>query len=158
MFPDKLNIDLVERIPSVIISDNNYYYLVNEEGIILSQTDQFYNENELYILTGLNMSSKKLGEIIKSREFNESKNIIYALENIFPDQFYKIKVISTNEFILFHKEKQIEVRIKDGNQLINEWYLLESALQKVLQEELQLEEINMIYEDRCSIILKENGL
>jgi len=102
------------------------------------------------------MSSKKPGEMIKRQEFNEAKNIIYALENIFPDHFYKIKVISAKEYILFHKRNQIKVRIKDGNQLIDEWYLLESALQKVLQEGLQLEEINMIYKDRCLIILKEN--
>ncbi|MFW6149615.1 MAG: hypothetical protein ACOC6D_07140, partial [Atribacterota bacterium] len=104
---------------------------------------------------GLDIRNKKPGDIIDSQEYENIQRIIYALENIFPDKFYKIQVISNEEHILFYKNKQIRVRIKDGDQLVDEWYLLERALQKVVQEETPIQEINMKYKERLSIILKE---
>ncbi len=155
IFPNQLNIELRERQPVLTISWDDRFYLVNEKGVILSVLEQFNNSFDLYILTGLDIGTKKPGEVIEKQEFYDTQRIIYALENIFPDQFYKIQVIPTEEFILFHKKNNIKVRIRDGEQLIDEWYLLERALQKVFREELPLEEINMKYEERLSIILKE---
>ncbi|MFW6134617.1 MAG: cell division protein FtsQ/DivIB [Elusimicrobiota bacterium] len=155
IFPNQLNIELRERQPVLTISWDDRFYLVNEKGVILSVLEQFNNSFDLYILTGLDIGTKKPGEVIEKQEFYDTQRIIYALENIFPDQFYKIRVIPTEEFILFHKKNNIKVRIRDGEQLIDEWYLLERALQKVFREELPLEEINMKYEERLSIILKE---
>ncbi len=155
IFPNQLNIDVVECKPGVLLSYNNRFYLVSEEGIILSVFEQFNNDFNLYIITGLAIGTKNPGEVIGSQEYQNTQRIIYALENIFPDQFYKIQVISTEEYLLFHKMNQIKVRIEDGEQLINEWYLLERAMQKVVQEEIPLKEINMKYKERLSIILKE---
>ncbi len=145
----------MERQPGVLIFCENHFYLISEEGIILSISQESDNEFGLYIITGLAIGKKNPGETIDSQEYQNIPRIIYALENIFPDQFYKIKVISNEEYLLFHKENQIEVRIENGDQLIDEWYLLEKALQKVAQEEMQLQEINMKYNERLSIILKE---
>jgi len=103
----------------------------------------------------LDISNKKPGDIVDGQEYENIQRIIYALENIFPDQFYKIQVVSNEEHILYYKKKQIRVRIKNGDQLIDEWYLLERALQKVIQEEAPIQEINMKYKERLSIILKE---
>ncbi len=153
--PNKLNINLVERQPGIILSYDNCFFLISEEGIILSVLEQFNNDFDLYIITGLEIGTKKPGDIIESQEYQNIQRIIYALENIFPDQFYKIQVISAEEYLLFHKMNQIMVRIEHGDQLIDEWYLLERALQKVIQEEIPLQEINMKYKERLSIILKE---
>jgi len=155
ILPDKLNIDLVERQPGILLSYDNRFYLISEEGMILSLSEQFDNNFDLYIITGLDISTKKPGEVIGSQEYRNIQRIIYALENIFPDQFYKIQVISMEEYILFHKMNEIKVRIENGDQLINDWYLLERALNKVISEEIPLQEINMKYKERLSIILKE---
>ena len=155
VFPDQLNIKLLERKPGVLLSYENRFYLVSEEGMILSVLEELNNDFDLYIITGLNIGTKKPGEVIESQEYRNTQRIIYALENIFPDQFYKIQVISTEEHLLFHKMNQIKVRIENGDQLINEWYLLERAMQKVIQEEIPLQEINMKYKERLSIILRE---
>ncbi|MFW5879667.1 MAG: cell division protein FtsQ/DivIB [bacterium] len=155
ILPDKLIINITERQPGIILNYNELFYLVSEEGVILSVSEQFYDDFDLYIVTGLDISNKKPGDIIDSQEYENIQRIIYALENIFPDQFYKIEVISNEEHILFYKNKQIRVRIKDGDQLVDEWYLLERALQKVIQEETPIQEINMQYKERLSIILKE---
>lgn len=157
VFPNQLKIELIERKPNVLIFYDNHFYLVNEEGIILSALDQFDEDYQLYILTGLSIGSKKPGEFIENPEFHVVQRVIYALENIFPDQFDKLQVISADEYLLFHKRKDIKVRIRDGEQLINEWYLLERALQKIFEEEIQLEEINMLYEERLSIILQHRN-
>jgi len=155
ILPDKLNINIKERQPGILLYHNELFYLISEEGVILSESEQFYNDFDLYIVTGLDISHKKPGDIVDSQEYGNIQRIIYALENIFPDQFYKIQVVSNEEHILYYKNKQIRVRIKDGEQLIDEWYLLERALQKVIQEETPIQEINMKYKDRLSIILKE---
>lgn len=155
IFPNKLNIEVIERQPGVLIFYDDCFYLVSEEGIILSIQQEPVNEFNLYIITGLDITKKNPGDSINNREYQSIKRIIYGLENIFPNQFYKIKFISNQEFLLFHKKNQIQVRIENGDQLIDEWYLLEKALQKVMGDEIPLQEINMKFKDRLSIILKQ---
>lgn len=131
------------------------YYLVSKEGVILSITEQYPDQFGLYIITGLDISAKKPGDTIDSFQYSKIQRIIYGLDNIFPDQFYKIKIIAEDEYLLFCRDNNIKVRIKNGDQLIDEWYLLEKALTKVIQDDTEIQEINMKYEDRLSIILKE---
>jgi cell division protein FtsQ len=153
--PNKLNINIVERKPGILLYYNEKFYLTSEEGVVLEISPEFKNDFDLYLITGIDISNKEAGDLIRGQKYENVKRIIYALENIFPDQFYKIQVISNDEHLLFHKKKEIKVRIKDGDQLINEWYLLERVLEKVFQEESLIQEINMKYKERLSIILKE---
>ena len=155
LLPNKLNINISERRPGILLYHNEYFYLTSEEGVILSLLKEFKNDFNLYIITGIDIGNKKAGDVIRGQKYENAKRIIYALDNIFPGQFYKIQVLSNEEHLLFHKKNEIKVRIKDGNQLINEWYLLERALQKVFLEETPLKEINMKYEGRLSIILED---
>ena len=147
--------ELTERQPGILLFYDHYYYLVSEEGIILSIQQEPVNEFNLYMITGLDIGKKFPGDSINSREYQNIKRIIYGLENIFPNQFYKIKFISNQEYLLFHIKNQIQVRIENGDQLIDEWYLLEKALRKVIEDEMALQEINMKFKERLSIILKE---
>ena len=87
--------------------------------------------------------------------YKEALKIIYGLDNLFPDQFYKIEIISEEEYFLYHNDNNIKVRIENGEQLIDEWYMLESALQKIAAEQIPLQEINMKYKERLFIILKD---
>ncbi len=153
--PNKLNINIAERKPNILLYHNENYYLISEAGVVLTILPEFKNDFDLYLITGIDIGNIKAGEVIRGQEYENVKRIIYALDNIFPDQFYKIQVISNEEHLLFHKKEEIKVRIKDGNQLIDEWYLLERALEEVFQEETLLQEINMKYKERLSIILKE---
>jgi len=91
--------------------------------------------------------------MIDKVEYSEAQRVISALENLFSGQFYKIQIISEEEFLLFHKNNRIKVRIESGDQLLNEWYLLESAIQKVEQEQIPIQEINMKYKERLLIVL-----
>ncbi|HOR42372.1 MAG TPA: hypothetical protein PK111_04340, partial [Atribacterota bacterium] len=86
---------------------------------------------------------------------SEIRSIIYALDNLFLEQFYKIQIISEEEFLIFHRNNKIKVRIENGEQLINEWYLLESALQNINLEAMPLQEINMKYKERLLLILED---
>ncbi|MDD4363627.1 MAG: FtsQ-type POTRA domain-containing protein [Atribacterota bacterium] len=153
--PNKLEIALIERKPANIVIYNDLFYLISQEGIILSILENYNNELGLYIISGLNLEYKKEGESIFGSLYQEIQNIIYALDNVFPKQFYKIKMVAEDEFLLYHRISEIIVRIENGDRLINEWYLLERALQRVIQEKIPIEEINMKYRDRLSIILKE---
>jgi len=155
VLPNKLNITIFERKPGILLYHNEYFYLISEGGVILSLSKEFKNDFDLYLISGIDIGNKKAGDLIRGQKYENVKRIIYALENIFPAQFYKIQVISNEEHLLFHKEDEVKVRIKDGDQLIDEWYLLERALQQVFQEETPLKEINMRYEGRLSIILLE---
>lgn len=154
-FPNQLSIEIAERQPKVLLVWDNQFYLVNKEGIILLVSDQLSNQFGLTILTGLDIGTKKSGDVIDCQEYIKVQKIIVALEDIFPDQFYKIQIVSIDEYLLFHKEHPIKVRIESSDQLVNEWYLLESAMQKVIQEKIPLKEINMKFKDRLSIILEE---
>lgn len=153
--PNKLNVNILERKPSILLYNNENFYLTSEEGAVLAISSEFKNDFDLYLVTGIDIGNKRAGDVIGGQKYENVKRIIYALENVFPDQFYKVQVISNEEHVLFHKKKEIKVRIKDGDQLINEWYLLERALEEVFQEETSLQEINMKYKGRLSIILKE---
>ncbi|MDD5635049.1 MAG: hypothetical protein PHE81_00430, partial [Atribacterota bacterium] len=153
--PNRLSVKIIERKPEVLLYNNEVFYLISEEGVILSASGQSDNKHGLYIVTGLDIKNNIPGGKIDIEKYNYIKRIIYALNNIFPEQFYKIQVISNEEYLLFHKKDQIKVRIKDGDQLIDEWYLLERAIQNVIQENTPIKEINMKYEDRLSIILEE---
>jgi hypothetical protein len=156
IYPNQLDISIEERKPAAFLYSDNLYYLVTTEGVILAIFTQLNSDFKQYIITGLNVGSKKPGEVVKNQEYEEAQRVIYALENLFPDQFYKIKIISEEEFVLFHNNNRIKVRIKGGDQLIDEWYLLESALQKVQAEKIPLQEINMKYQERLLIILQDN--
>jgi len=153
IFPNQLDINIKERRPAALLFADDSYYLVTEEGKILSIFKNFTNDFNLYIITGLDIGSKKVGEMIDKVEYNEAQRVISALENLFSGQFYKIQIISEEEFLLFHKNNRIKVRIESGDQLLNEWYLLESAIQKVEQEQIPIQEINMKYKERLLIIL-----
>ncbi|MDD3631722.1 MAG: FtsQ-type POTRA domain-containing protein [Atribacterota bacterium] len=155
IYPKQLNIKIEERKPGALLYSNNLYYLVTAEGVILTTFDQFNSDFKQYIITGLDVGSRKPGEMIEDQAYKETQRIIHGLNNLFPDQFYKIEIISEEEYLLFHNNNKIKVRIENGEQLINEWYLLESALQKVAAEQIPLQEINMKYKERLLIILKD---
>lgn len=155
VYPRQLNINIEERKPAALLYSNNLYYLVTAEGIILTVFNQFNNDFKQYIITGLNINSKKPGEMIGDLAYKEALKIIYGLDNLFPDQFYKIEIISEEEYFLYHNDNNIKVRIENGEQLIDEWYMLESALQKIEAEQIPLQEINMKYKERLFIILKD---
>ena len=155
VYPKQLDITIVERKPGALLYSNDLYYLATAEGLILTVFEQFNNDFKQYIITGLNINFKKPGETIETIAYKEIQKIIYGLNNLFPDQFYKIEVISEEEYLLFHNHDKIKVRIENGEQLINEWYLLESALQKIAAEQIPLQEINMKYKERLLIILKD---
>ena len=155
IYPNQVDISIVENKPGALLFSNDLYYLITAEGIILSAFSQFNNDFNQYIITGLDIGFKKPGEIVGDIAYQEVQRIIFALNNVFPDQFYKIGIISKEEFLLFHKNNNIKVRIESGDQLIREWYLLESALQKVTAEKMPLEEINMKYKERLLIILQD---
>ena len=154
LYPDQLKITIVERKPEIILNHLDHFYLVSEDGIVLSRLNEIDKDFDLFLVSGLKEDFQLQGDRINSAEYNAVREIIYALENIFPDQFYKIKVVDAEEFLLFHKKEQIKVRIRGAEQLINEWYLLEKAMQRIITENIVLEEINMKYKERLSIILK----
>ncbi len=155
IYPKQIVINIEERKPGALLYSNSFYYLVTVEGVILTKTNEFNNEFNQFVITGLNIDSKKPGEIIQDNAYTEAQKVIYALKNLFPDQFSKIEVISKEEFILFHRHNDLKVRIGNAEQLISQWYLLESALQKVSNESLQLQEINMKYQERLLMIMEE---
>ncbi len=155
IYPNHLEIGIIEQKPGTFLYHNNNYYLVTAEGVILEILNQFNNNLSKYIITGLNVNSKRPGQVIEDQEYKEVQRIIFALDHLFPDQFYKIEVISEEEFLLFHINNRIKVRLESGEQLINKWYLLESALQKINTEEVPLQEINMKYQERLLIVLPE---
>jgi cell division protein FtsQ len=155
IYPKQLDIKIVERKPGALLYNNDLYYLVTTEGIILTAFKQFNNDFNQYIITGLDINNKKPGDIIEDTAYKEVQRIIYGLNNLFPDQFYKIAIISGEEYLLLHNNDKIKVRVENSEQLINEWYLLQSALQKIAAEQISLQEINMKYQERLLIILEE---
>ena len=155
IYPKQLDIKIIERKPGALLYSNDLYYLVTVEGTILTVFQQFNNDFKQFIITGLGINSNKPGEMIKELAYKEAQKIIYGLDSLFAGQFYKIEVISQEEYLLFHTNNQIKVRIENGEQLINEWYLLDSALQKIAAEQIPLQEINMKYKERLLIILKD---
>ncbi len=155
IYPKQLDIKIEERKPGALLYSNDLYYLVTAEGVILTTYNQFSNVFNQYIITGLDIGSKKPGEVVESISYKEVQKIIYGLNNLFPNQFYKIEIISDEEYLLFYHNNKVKVRIGSSEQLINEWYLLESALQKIAAEQMPLQEINMKYKERLLIILED---
>lgn len=155
IYPNQLEISIIEQKPGAFLYHNNSYYLVSTEGVILEIKEQFNRNISSYIIAGLNVNSKQPGDLIGEQEYKEVQRIIFALENLFPDQFYKIEVISGEEFLLVHINDLIRVRVESAEQLVNKWYLLEAALQKIDLEDIALQEINMKYQERLLIILKD---
>lgn len=155
IYPKQIIVNIEERKPGALLYSDSFYYLVTEEGMILTKSNQFSNEYNQFIVTGFEINSKNPGDRIQNNTYKEIQKLIYSLKNLFPDQFYKIEIVSFEEFILFHKQNNLKIRVGSAEQLVNQWYLLESALQKVMTENLKLQEINMKFQERLLIIMEE---
>ncbi len=66
-FPNKLNIDLVERVEMSAIPYMGSYVLINEEGVVL-KVESDINNVDKPLLTGIDFKDLKIGEKIKLKD------------------------------------------------------------------------------------------
>lgn len=154
-YPNRLYIKINERQPEIVVFDQESYYLISHEGIILTVLAEIDKDYSPYIVKGYTLNQRGPGDTLDRSILQKLQKIIQGLNSLFPGDFDEIHFVSENEFILFHKRSKLAVRIESGEQLISEWYLLVNAMQRISSEEIPAKEINMKYKDRLSIILMD---
>jgi Cell division septal protein len=65
--PSQININVAERNAIFYIKMDNTFYIVDKSGILLQKRSNIDNMN-LVQLNGINLTSSKIGEIIKTRD------------------------------------------------------------------------------------------
>ena len=81
-FPDTLILNVKERAPCANVQGQGSLYLIDEEGFVLANTGSISKSNNLPVLTGLQVRSIRVGEVVtpaKQDQFEDYLNVIAEL-------------------------------------------------------------------------------
>jgi len=67
-FPSQLKINILERTPTMIICDNNQYYVLDENGQVYDNASQIFKK-KLIVLTDENNRKINIGDIILNKNY-----------------------------------------------------------------------------------------
>lgn len=151
IIPNKIIISLKERETAAIVYISEEYFILSKEGIALSKIDKLAGLS-LPFISGIKVTEIKIGDTIDEPEFRTALEIINSANVILPKEFYKIKILTSDDFLLFNVDDTLKVRINKPEEIISKGDLLREALGKVVKEKLPVEYIDMRFKD--SVIIK----
>jgi len=153
IIPNKIIISLREREAAAIVYIGEEYFILSKEGIVLSKTDKLVGLS-LPLISGIKVTEAKIGDIIDEPEFRTALEIINSINVILPREFYKVKILSSDDFLLFNISDTLKVRVNKPEEIINKGDLLREALRKIVKEKLPVEYIDMRFKDSAIIKVK----
>lgn len=154
IIPDKILISLEERKPSAVIYIDGEYFILDKEGMVLSKVEK-PGGLSLPLISGLKTEEVKIGDTIIEPEFRIALEIINSANIILPNNFYKIKILALDDFLIFGIVNNLVVRAHKAEEIINKGTLLREALGKIIKENLLVDHIDMRFKDSVIIKVKE---
>ena len=155
VIPNKIIISLKERKAAAIVHIGEEYFSSTKEGIVLSKIDRLEGEFGLPLVLGLEIDKIKIGEIIDKPEFRTALESINSVEVILPKKFYRVEILSPDDFMIYNKDDTLIVRVNKPEVIINKENLLREALEKIVREKLLVEYIDIRFKDSLVIKLKK---
>lgn len=76
-FPDRIEVEVVERKPVAQISKDSFYYLISDDGMVLEKS---LEQKELIEIADLPLKTVKTGSRLNSREFLEAMKVYRSLD------------------------------------------------------------------------------
>lgn len=154
IIPNRIIISIEERRPSVIIGIEEGFFLADKEGRILS-TVNMEEDFKLPLITGLKDKQVGVGSIILDPEFNDALEVINSANIVIPDNFFEIKVLGVNDFLIYGKINEIILRAQRAEEVIDKATLIREAYEKVTNEKLSVDYLDLRFQSRVVIKLKE---
>lgn len=120
IYPNKIEISIVERTISYALESSGKYYLIDKHGYILETS---LSEPEYILLKGhqTNLETLQLGERLNEKDlskFNDLIKIIDAIENnTVGAELKSINITDTNNYILEFKEENKIIMLGDTKDL-----------------------------------------
>jgi len=151
IIPNKIIISLKEREGAAIIYISEECFILSKEGIVLTKIDK-QEGSVIPLISGLKIAEVKIGETINEPEFRTALEIINSANVILPREFYKVKILASDDFLLYNIDDTLKVRANKPEEIINKGNLLREALGKIVKEKLSVEYIDMRFKD--SVIIK----
>ena len=115
VLPNRLEIDIIPRVPVAKIKDRRYYFPVDEDGMVLSPE---LKSGKLPVIIGLSMWLRpRVGEKLKSGQLRKAFSLIDALKKRKVSVVHSVSVIDVSNLanLSFHFEDGIEVRVGDDD-------------------------------------------
>ena len=151
IIPNKIIITLKERERAAIVYIDGKYFIFSKEGIVLSEIET-PEKLTLPLISGLKVQQLKVGDTIDEPEFRIALEIINSANIVFPKEFYKVKILAADDFMLFNIGNTLQVRASKAEEIINKGELLREALGKIIKEKLPVEYIDIRFNE--SVIIK----
>jgi cell division septal protein FtsQ len=155
VIPNKIIISLTERKPAAIIHIGKKYFTSSKEGLVLFKIDRPEEGFGLPLILGLEIDEIKIGEIIDKPEFRTALESINSAEVILPKKFYRVEILSPDDFMICNKDDTLKVRVNRPEVIINKENLLREALEKIEREKLLVEYIDIRFKDSLVIKVKK---
>lgn len=155
VIPNKIIISLTEREAAAIVHIGEEYFFSTKEGMVLSKIDRPEEEFALPLLSGLEISKIKIGEIIDRPEFRTALESINSAEVILPKKFCRVEILSPDDFMICNKDNTLKVRANRSEVIIQKENLLREALEKIEREKLLVEYVDIRFKDSLVIKLKK---
>lgn len=155
VIPNKIIISLEERKAAAIVYIGEEYFSSSKEGIVLSKIDKTKREFNLPLILGLKITEIKIGKKIDETEFRTALEIINSAEVILPKKFCIIKILAPDDFMICNEDDTLKVRVNKPEEIINKEKLLREALEKIENEKLLVEYIDMSFKDSLIIKVKK---
>lgn len=151
IIPNKVIISLKEREAAAIVHINEEYFILCKEGIVLSKIDKLAGLS-IPLISEIKIARVIIGETIDEPEFRTALEIINSANVILPKEFYKVKILASDDFLLYNVDDTLKIRVNEPEEIINKGDLLREALGKIVEEKLLVEYVDMRFKD--SVIIK----
>lgn len=131
--PQTLVITVQENVGVAAVPYFSSWLEVNQEGRVLSVTNQFSTLN-LPIITGLNISVLKVGDTISDTRWQLASECLTQLPPSLLGQISEINVMDTKS-IVFYSRDPLRILIGDGNNLPRKFQALDNMLDRVREDQ-----------------------
>ena len=148
--PEKLRIEIQERIPQGQIRNNNQYLIFCKEGYILQ-----YNQNKAEIvpeITGLGYKFDNSDKLVFSSDFEKIVQALTIIEE--NTRTYLNNINYKNGNIEITLDSEILVKAGQPEDLELKFQILESTLEKIESNNIEAESINLTVTNRPAIQVK----
>lgn len=156
IFPDKVKIIIRERKAIAIVSIGEESIKSSKDGMILCFLEhEKENTSHLPLINGLNIEHLKIGEKIVEPNYRLALEIMHCIDVLLPRMFYEVKILDSNDFLVCSKDKTVKVRVNNAEEIINKENLIREALDRIKNEKLQVDYIDLRFQDSLVIKVKK---
>ncbi|MEA1939459.1 MAG: FtsQ-type POTRA domain-containing protein [Candidatus Caldatribacteriota bacterium] len=155
IIPDKIKISIKERRIAAIVKIDDVYLKLSKNGIILNKFNDLEEDSNLPLILGLKTDKIKIGEKIIESGYRKALEIINCLKVILPKKFCKVEILDIDDFLICNIDNTLKVRANKVEEIINKENLLREAVEKVIEEKLSIEYIDLRFKDSLVISAKK---